>query len=55
MLAAYSYDEKPHDLYKLLGTSDYIMHLYNFYPEELREELDPKQKSTCFLHYAAYR
>ncbi len=45
MLAAYSYDEKPHDLYKLLGTSDYIMHLYNFYPEELREELDPKQKA----------
>lgn len=44
LLASYPYNEKPHELL-YLGTQDYIMHLYNFYPIELREELDLKSQA----------
>ena len=39
LLLAYPYDEKPHDLLDTLGKQDYILHLYNFYPQELLQEL----------------
>ena len=39
LLFSYSFDEKPHDLLNTLGKQDYILHLYNFYPEELLTEL----------------
>lgn len=35
LLATYSYCEKPHDLLETLGRQDYILQLYNFYPQEL--------------------
>lgn len=44
LLESYSYDEKPHDLL-YLGTKDYIMHLYNFYPLELQKELNLKSQA----------
>ena len=43
LLSAYPYYEKPHDLLETLGRQDYIMHLYNFYPQELLMELGIKQ------------
>lgn len=39
LLSAYPYWENPHDLLDTLGSQDYILHLYNFYPQELLEEL----------------
>lgn len=39
MLNAYAFDEKPHDMLEHLGKSDYILHLYNFYPTILLDEL----------------
>lgn len=39
LLANYPYYEKPHDLLETLGRQDYILHLYNFYPQELLQEL----------------
>lgn len=39
MLAAYAFDQKPHDLLHL-GHQDYITHLYNFYPDELIDTLN---------------
>jgi len=39
LLAAYAFDEKPHDLLDTLGKQDYILHLYNFYPQELLSEI----------------
>ena len=43
LLSAYPYWEKPHDMLDTLGRQDYILHLYNFYPSELLEELGIKQ------------
>lgn len=43
LLNAYPYDEKPHDLLDTLGRADYILQLYNFYPQELLSELGIKQ------------
>ena len=43
LLSTYSFDEKPHDLLDTLGRQDYILHLYNFYPEELLEDIGVKQ------------
>lgn len=43
LLNNYSYDEKPHDLLNILGRQDYILHLYNFYPKELLQELGISQ------------
>ena len=43
LLNNYPYYEKPHDLLDTLGRQDYILHLYNFYPEELLIELGIKQ------------
>lgn len=39
LLSAYPYDEKPHDMLNTLGRQDYILQLYNFYPQELLTEL----------------
>ncbi len=39
LLNAYPFTEKPHELLNTLGNSDYILHLYNFYPKELLSEL----------------
>lgn len=39
LLASYSFDEKPHDCLNTLGRQDYILHLYNFYPAELLDDL----------------
>lgn len=39
LLAAYPYFEKPHDLLETLGRQDYILQLYNFYPQELLADL----------------
>lgn len=39
LLTKYPYYEKPHDLLNTLGKQDYILHLYNFYPEELLTDL----------------
>lgn len=39
LLAAYPYYEKPHNLLDTLGRQDFILHLYNFYPQELLEEI----------------
>lgn len=39
LLRAYKFDEKPHDLLNTLGRQDYILHLYNFYPQELLMDL----------------
>ncbi len=39
LLAAYPYFEKPHDLLDTLGRQDYILQLYNFYPQELLSDL----------------
>lgn len=39
LLRTYKFDEKPHDLLDTLGRQDYILHLYNFYPQELLKEL----------------
>lgn len=44
LLSSYPYYEKPHDLLNTLGKQDYILHLYNFYPNELLEELGIRQK-----------
>lgn len=43
LLMSYPYYEKPHDLLDTLGRQDYILHLYNFYPEELLVDLGIKQ------------
>lgn len=43
LLNTYPYWEKPHDLLDTLGRQDYILHLYNFYPQELLEVLGIKQ------------
>lgn len=43
LLTSYSFDDKPHDLLDTLGLQDYILHLYNFYPEELLQEIGFKQ------------
>lgn len=43
LLNIYPYWEKPHDLLDTLGRQDYILHLYNFYPQELLEVLGIKQ------------
>ena len=43
LLASYSFSEKPHDLLDTLGRQDYILHLYNFFPEELLKDLGIKQ------------
>lgn len=43
LLKNYPYWEKPHDLLDTLGRQDYILHLYNFYPQELLEVLGIKQ------------
>lgn len=43
LLLSYPYYEKPHDLLDTLGRQDYILHLYNFYPQELLGELGIKQ------------
>lgn len=39
LLKSYPFDEKPHDLLNNLGEQDYILHLYNFYPNELLTDL----------------
>ena len=39
LLSTYPYFEKPHDLLETLGRQDYILHLYNFYPQELLSDL----------------
>jgi len=39
LLRTYRFDEKPHDLLETLGRQDYILQLYNFYPQELLKEL----------------
>ena len=39
LLAEYPFYEKPHDLLNTLGRQDYILHLYNFYPKELLDDL----------------
>lgn len=39
LLASYPYYEKPHDLLDTLGRQDYILQLYNFYPQELLSDL----------------
>lgn len=43
LLLSYSFDEKPHDLLDTLGRQDYILHLYNFYPEELLQDIGISQ------------
>ena len=43
LLSAYRFDEKPHDLLDTLGLQDYILQLYNFYPQELLSEIGIKQ------------
>ncbi len=43
LLNTYPYWEKPLDLLDTLGRQDYILHLYNFYPQELLEVLGIKQ------------
>lgn len=43
LLTSYPFHEKPHDLLETLGRQDYILHLYNFYPEELLADLGVKQ------------
>jgi hypothetical protein len=48
--ASYSYIERPHDLLNELSYEDYILHLYNFYPNELIEELDIDRTSQQRLH-----
>jgi len=45
-----AFDEKPHSIYEELGTDDYILHLYNFYPNILLDELGlPHQKRIDFM------
>lgn len=44
LLSNYPYDEKPHDLSDVLGTHEYILQVYNFYPKELLESLGMKQE-----------
>lgn len=44
LLTSYPYYEKPHDLLNTLGSQDYILHLYNFYPQELLIDLGIEQK-----------
>ena len=39
LLSTYSCFEKPHDMLKTLGKQDYILQLYNFYPQELLADL----------------
>lgn len=39
LLRSYPFDEKPHKLSDTLGRQDYILHLYNFYPQELIDDL----------------
>lgn len=43
LLDAYPYWEKPHNMLETIGRQDYILHLYNFYPQELLEVLGIKQ------------
>lgn len=43
LLVTYPYDEKPHDMLDTLGRQDYILQLYNFYPQELLNDLGLKQ------------
>lgn len=43
LLTSYDFTEKPHQLLSSLGRQDYILHLYNFYPEELLEEIGIRQ------------
>lgn len=43
LLDNYSFCEAPHDLLDTLGRQDYILRLYNFYPEELLQDLGIKQ------------
>lgn len=43
LLKSYSFAEKPHDLLNTLDRQDYILHLYNFYPQELLSELGIKK------------
>lgn len=45
LLRNYPYYEKPHDLLHTLGRQDYILHLYNFYPQELLQELGIEKQS----------
>lgn len=39
LLQAYPFHEKPHHMLDTLGRQDYILHLYNFYPQELLNDL----------------
>ena len=42
LMETYSVFDKPHELLNTLGRQDYILHLYNFYPEELLKEIGIK-------------
>lgn len=44
LLKSYPFYEKPHDLSDILDRHDYVLQLYNFYPNELLSDLGIKQK-----------
>lgn len=45
------YQEKPHSIYQELGTDDYILKLWNFYPNILLEELGINQKQQTRIAF----
>ena len=45
------YTEKPHDIYEELGTDDYILKLYNFYPAILLRELGISETSRNKINF----
>lgn len=52
LLEKYPYTSHPHDLLKEFGSRDYILYHYNFYPQELLEEIGVynQERIMAILH-----